>query len=129
MKSLIVVFILILHPACYGFPYNERDAFCRDKLSRYNSNYTNAKIYNHCISNADRLIKEYEKEKARRRIEWERGEPERKRQREQMEKERKQQQLQEAREQKKWEEEQYKKKLEEQIEKQRINNLFETKFR
>jgi hypothetical protein len=66
-----LAFALLLLPsllieAANSFPYNIRDAFCRDKLSKYNSNYTNAKIYNSCMMNAVKLIEEYE----RKQMEW-----------------------------------------------------------
>lgn len=128
MKSLVFIIVLVLSPACYCFPYNEKDAFCRDKLSRHNSNYTNAKIYNHCMSNADRLIREYESERIRRQIEWERGEPERRRQRELREKEQKQQEFEAKKREQQRKAEEYKKRLKEEERRKVIDNLFETKF-
>jgi len=128
MRGFVIYLVLALSPVAYAFPYNVRDAFCKDKLSRHNSNYTNANIYNHCMSNADRLIREYENERIRRKIEWEKGEPERRRQREKMERERKQQELEAKRREQQRKAEEYKKKLEEENEKRRIDNLFKTKF-
>jgi len=91
-KIVFIIFILALNSACSksnynSYPYNERDAFCRDKLSVYNSNYINAKIYNSCMSEADNLIRKFENEAAewraeseKRRIEWENEKKEREKQ-------------------------------------------------
>lgn len=128
MKSLVFIIVLALSPACYCSPYNEKDAFCRDKSYGYTSNYTRAKIYNNCMRNADALIYEYEQEQRRRRIEWQRGEPERKKQSEKIEREQKQQELEAKKREQQRKSEEYKKKLEEENEKRRIDYLFKTKF-
>ena len=121
MRGISIIIIFAFSPACYAIPYNVKDAFCRDKLSKHNSNYTNAKIYNHCIKNADRLIKQYENEKVRREREWKKQSKEAKRRIEKQKLEE-----QKRKQQKKAEERQ--RKIEEENEKKRIDNLFRTKF-
>lgn len=106
-------------------PFNVQDAFCRDKLSKYNSNYTNAKIYNHCIMNADKLIMEYENEEIKRRIKWEK---ERKKQQERIAREKRQEELEAKKREQQRKAEEYKKRLEEEKKKKWIDNLFKTKF-
>lgn len=123
MKSFfsILVIIWFFCLATNAAPYNVKDAFCRDRLSAYYSNYDKAKFYNYCIDNADYLIKQYERKRLEERIKWEKGEPERKRQAEEAAYRQRQRELKEERER---QAEIRKKELEE----KRLDNFYETMF-
>jgi hypothetical protein len=58
-------------------PWSEQNAFCSDKMSMSYSNYSNQKIYNECMENADALIAEHEKFVRDFVREWEKGQLER----------------------------------------------------
>ena len=58
--TLIVSFLCA---SCYSHSLDEHEAFCRDKLNNYGSQYENLKTYKECMRQADRLIVEYEQEK------------------------------------------------------------------
>lgn len=125
MQIILLMMLGLFASVSHATPFNVKDAFCKDKLSKYNSNYTNAKIYNHCITNADKLIIEYENERIKRRIEWEK---ERKKQQERMAREKRQKELEAKKREQQRKAEEYRKKLEEEKKKKWIDNLFETKF-
>jgi len=123
MKSLFLM-LLILQFICLKIkaaPYNVKDAFCRDRLSNYKSNYDNAKIYNHCMVNADYLIREYERKRLEERIKWEKGAPERKRQAEEAAYRQRQRELEKQREQ----QEAIRRK---ELEEKRLDNFYEMMF-
>jgi len=81
--SIYLAFFVVFLAPTKGTPYNIRHAFCLDQLRDYNSNYDNAKIYNFCIQNADRLIREMENRRRRQQEEWRRNESARRSQAEQ----------------------------------------------
>ena len=90
--TLLKIFILlaIAIPA-ESVPYNEKRAFCRQKLSYpceiygisqrcpVYGEYETTKRFNECIKDADRLIRKDEQEDRQRQLEWEKGAPERER--------------------------------------------------
>jgi hypothetical protein len=56
-------------------PWSEQNAFCLDRVnySGSYSNYSNQKIYNECMDNANELIEEYEKSSRDFKIEWDKS--------------------------------------------------------
>ena len=127
LKTL-VLFVFLSSTPISASPYNVGDAFCRDKLSRYNSNYENAKIYNYCILNVNRLMREYEQEQARKRIEWNKRAAEQKRYNENRRKIQEQQENQRKLEALKIEKQREADLHKEESERKRIDALFENKF-
>ncbi len=103
-------------------PYNEKHAFCADKLSINLSQYENTKRYNKCMRNVHDLIREHEEKKEKRRLEWEQGRPERERKRKRaLQEQRKNQILKDEQ----YREEQQRKREEQQKELHRVNSLWD----
>jgi len=80
------ILILSIHSSGHAQPYNEKHAFCADKLSIHLSQYENTKRYNECMRNVHNLIREHEEQKEKRRLDqirrqeqWERDAPRRRR--------------------------------------------------
>lgn len=92
--SISLAFFVVFLAPTKGTTYDIRHAFCLDQLRNYNSNYENAKIYNYCIQNADRLIREMENRRRRQQDERRRNEPARRKQAEQAERARRQEEMQ-----------------------------------
>jgi hypothetical protein len=128
MLKILILFAFLSSIPINAAPYNVSDAFCRDRLSKHNSNYENAKIYNYCILNANRLIREYEQEQARKRIEWNKRAAAQRRynenQRKIQEQRERQRKLEALEKEKQYEAELYKK----ESDRKRIDALFENKF-
>jgi len=77
-----ILLLSILTAILVSFPllsiaasWSEQDAFCQDRLmfSGSNSLYTNQKIYNECMDNADERIEQYEKTRLEVIRKWEEG--------------------------------------------------------
>jgi DNA repair exonuclease SbcCD ATPase subunit len=91
----LISFFCAFAPVNIAVPYDERVAWCTDRLDIRNSNYGNTKIYKECMKTAAEEIRKYEKKKEEEReqwrldkIKWEKEKPERER-KERIEKERK----------------------------------------